>query len=214
MFTASDAIVSVVQNTLERNSIIFQCPATDDLDDRECNSVWDYSDIRGVACFTDEEKRVVEVKMANISLGLQKAKECPSCKTTIVKEHGDKNVRCPCCQYDFCWNCLQIWKPFDDGSCSNYKCTGKDERLEYLRLHSKMKDIYGVEAYDVRACPWCGVICQHMTGCKAMKCKDCQNNFCFVCLSKYDKEKGDYPCGYSTGYKKCANAPIQTKIPV
>ena len=214
MFTASNAVVSVVGNTLETNSIIFRCPATDD-DGRECNSVWDYtSEIRKVACFKDDEKRNVEVKMTSISLGLQKAKECPKCKTTIVKENANKNARCPCCQFDFCWNCLGIWRPSKDGSCSNYKCTGKDDRLVYLRLHSKKKDIYGVNAFDVRACPWCGVICQHIRGCKAMKCKNCQNNFCFVCLSKYDKEKKDYPCGYSPKYNKCPNAPIQTRLPV
>ena len=163
-----------------------------------------------MACFTDEEKKNVETKMASISLGFQKAKECTKCKTTIVKENANKNACCPCCQFDFCWNCLGVWRPSKDGSCSNYKCTGKDDRLEYLRLHSKKKDIYGIETYDVRGCPWCGIICQHIRGCKSMYCKNCQNSFCFVCLSKFDKQLGNYPC-YREG---CTNAPIQTKLPV
>ena len=199
----------VVNEALEKKEVIFRCP--DVTDDRECNSVWDYTAVRRVACFTDDEKRNVEMKMASISLGLQKAKECPNCKTTCVKEHVDEHAHCPLCKHEFCWKCLHTWQP--DGGCGNYKCTGKDIRLEQLKIQSKMKDIRGVQAYDMRACPWCGVICEHAKGCKAMKCKDCQNNFCFVCLSKYDKKLGDYPCGYSPKYKKCPNAPIQTTLP-
>ena len=209
MFPASDFIVTLVQDTLERNSIIFRCPGTDD-DDRECDSVWDYTEVRSVACFTDDEKRNVEKRIAKIGLGLQKAKHCPNCKMTCVREHGNRKGRCPFCLYEFCWNCLHRWEPSDDGGCGNYKCTGKDQRLEYLRLHSKLKDIFGVEAYDVRACPWCGVICHHDSGCKSMKCKDCRNNFCFICLSKYDKEIQNYPCGNS--FNHCPNAPIQTEV--
>ena len=42
-----------------------------------------------------------------------------------------------------------------------------------------------------------------------MMCKDCQTEFCFLCLRK--KVGGKWDCGlYDT---VCAVAPVQTKIP-
>jgi hypothetical protein len=60
-----------------------------------------------------------------------------------------------------------------------------------------------------RACVGCGVIVEHIGGCKHVICKLCRTEFCFVCLRK--KVDGCSPCGDHQSV--CALAPTQQDIP-
>lgn len=82
----------------------------------DCGNAWHV----GESC---EEARDEELKKY-----LKKAniKNCPKCKEIIEKSEGCNAMKCPKCNYSFCWNCLQ---EYQNGHFSlfNFKgCPGMD----------------------------------------------------------------------------------------
>ena len=131
---------------------------------------------------------------------------------SCVNDGGAKRVCCGACHYTYCWLCLRKWMSGGRDQCGNEFCDGYDPRLIHLK-QAKMTDVnfMSLQIYDTRACPACGTIIEFEDGCKHFRCIHCATDFCFVCLSIYDKQTGVWPCG--SYINKCDLAPVQTVIP-
>lgn len=187
----------------------FECP--------HCNTEWPYEVVKHVACFTREEQIEVESKLEEAymekELGIQK---CPKCYNYCDRNDPENcRVICPVCtknngsSFEFCWKCLHKWSgPHDSTSkCGNQHCSSSDTRNYHLRNCEKKTMGYNdVICPSVRACPHCGVLIDHEDGCKRMRCKNCQKEFCFVCL-EVRIEDDVLLCGNEV--RACSVAPIQ-----
>lgn len=81
-----------------------------------CGNAWHIGETCEQA--RDEELRKY-MKKANI-------KSCPNCKEIIEKSEGCNAMKCPKCNYSFCWNCLQEYQ-IGHYSIFNFKgCPGMD----------------------------------------------------------------------------------------
>ena len=200
--------------TLGQKSLIFTCPATK-ANGEECADCWDYTLVREVACLTTKETKWADETINHIDMTCSaRAQNCPNCNILCLNQQNRKRAQCGKCKFEFCWSCQLKWhNSGDNNRCGNDICSGVDQRLSYLKKETGKKTMgyTGIEAYDTRACPHCGFIIHHKGGCKQTKCPSCQIDFCFVCLSIYNKQTSVWPCGsYSA---KCTLAPIQSKIP-
>ena len=172
-----------------------------------CKGVWSIGFLKKCG-MTQEELNLLSKGMSanyckfNLDAGIQK---CPGCQCWCERTDKTKDgVRCAQCSsrngkpYDFCWLCSLPWT-------SGHKCKVGGA----LDILAKCEEttIYGVKCPGIRACPKCGALIQHKEACKHMKCRACQQEFCFVCLRL---KLSDWQCGkYNT---PCNPAPRQTMI--
>nr|CAB3234807.1 cullin-9-like [Phallusia mammillata] len=56
------------------------------------------------------------------------AKRCPNCQANIEKNDGCLHMKCAKCGYDFCWRCLQSWRP---SHRDYYNCSSKVSKLAH-----------------------------------------------------------------------------------
>ena len=54
------------------------------------------------------------------------AKRCPNCQAHIEKNDGCLHMKCIKCSHDFCWRCLQPWRPTHR---DYYNCSSKVSKL-------------------------------------------------------------------------------------
>ena len=180
----------------------FPCP------DPNCNKIWEFSLVRHVACLDSETRKQIEKKVTDnyIRQGFRN-QQCPGCQTWCIPiDEGDICVRCPVCSknksrpYDFCWACKQQWKGTGVRYCGNKGCDGKDPRIKVL--HSAAENWITIDNLpgcpSTRACPKCGLLINHVGGCRRMTCTSCGAEFCFICLRRWNKSYNDYPpaCQY------------------
>ncbi|XP_078483844.1 cullin-9-like [Ciona intestinalis] len=82
------------------------------------------------------------------------AKRCPNCQANIEKNDGCLHMKCAKCTHDFCWRCLQPWRP---SHRDYYNCGTKVSKLaqagvkfvefnKRCRFHHKAKQF----AFDLR----------------------------------------------------------------
>ncbi|KAM8746774.1 E3 ubiquitin-protein ligase arih1l-like [Acanthopagrus schlegelii] len=188
-----------------------------------CDAEWSFEEVRKMALLTPEEVDEFEKKMFINARPIFKFKECPGCKSRVVRKNlNDLSVRCTVCtakkknKYMFCWQCLREWKgpvPRSD-RCDNVGCQSS---LEILKTCPDVvfKSVKGVTGCPSRrACPTCGMLVVHDgTKCKNIGCTQCKVEFCFVCL------KTTTECqriNQKSWYSVCSAgvAPRQTSIPV
>ncbi|KAJ8268754.1 hypothetical protein COCON_G00113610 [Conger conger] len=208
---------------LDQGQHVFRCPALKDGTVQKCGAEWPYQEVRKLAVLTAAEQGHFETALAALARCTEHCefKSCPGCQTCV--ERADQTnlcVRCTVCSaetgraYEFCWQCLQLWKgPAPRfNRCDNQSCTNKDlELLEKCKTTS-LHQVEGVSACpSLRACPTCGQVLEHdRTGCKNILCSRCQVEFCFVCL------KLTPVClDTSSHFRACKDgvAPRQTSIP-
>ena len=201
----------LARSILSAGFYIFQCP------NPTCKREWDYFLVRHVAALSEEEMQEIEGKLAeNYAQKAMGVQQCPGCRSFCMRNDPKLNcVKCPVCAQknllsEFCWSCLHPWiaAKKDQNRCGNPVCDGGDPRLRYLREAPKTK-IYEVMCPSIRACPNCGILIHHESGCKHMQCTGCKKQFCFVCLGKPD-EKGNWMCGRYNS--KCNPAEVQTQL--
>lgn len=146
--------------------------------------------------------------------------KCPGCNSYVARtDLSNLRVHCTVCSaekgqlYEFCWLCLQQWKGSQQSSdhCDNDDCMTDLELLKTCPTVT-FADVQGVTGCpSTRACPTCGVLLEHdKTGCKNIECKNCNKEFCFVCLKLTSEclKTSKYFIGCSAGV-----APRQTSIP-
>ena len=142
---------------------------------------------------------------------------CPGCGSLSTRmDTTTHRVSCGICNKskkteDYCCKCFRTWK---NGSskvdCGNDDCVA-GSFITVLKSAPMKSSPYlpDVTFPSKRACVGCGVIIEHVEGCKHMQCKFCNTEFCFVCLRR--KVDGSSPCGDHRTI--CAPAPIQETRP-
>lgn len=182
-----------------------------------CEKEWPIQVLKTYGGANDQELRMLEEGLSrNYCLKNPDITECPGCTTFCMRKNTSTNcVMCVMCTkknkktYYFCWQCLQIWKNGPSAKvCGNDACE-TDKVLRRLK-EAPMKSIYGVRVPSVRACPTCGSLIEHQSGCKQMTCKMCSRGFCFICLRTQTPE-GSWSCG--SWNDKCTPAPRQERVP-
>ena len=202
---APESLVGSIDDQVKSHKTELECPI--------CFKKWKLSQIKDMG-LTAEEKEHMEVGLGkNLFFETYNCKQCPQCNTFIERMNEGVRMKCPTCKnYEFCWVCLRKWIKPGSGYkvCGNYNCDPNNSELnQLLKTCNTVEMAYSkVYAPSVRACPNCGEGINHKSGCKHMLCPKCSTNFCFVCLSLYDKQKASWPCG---GYgDACTVAPRQT----
>ncbi|PAA76058.1 hypothetical protein BOX15_Mlig024150g1 [Macrostomum lignano] len=214
-----ESLTSYCHSLLDTGRYRFLCPWVDPANAGVgCPAEWDFVIVRRLAVLTDAEKREFERKISeNYLRRAVNIQECPGCRSFCQRRSGrDRRMICPVCSetdkgrlFEFCWYCLNKWRTPGTTKCGNDICSGKDPRIAILAA-AKVKTIVGVpDVPGRRACIKCGMIIEHVTACKHMKCV-CDQEFCFICL-KPKNDRGNWQCG---SYREpCAVAPRQTEVP-
>ena len=212
----STSLAGYARTKVEEGHFEFRCPV------KQCNKIWEYAEVRKIACLTDDECQWFESKLAKAAImKICDMKQCPSCKRFVERrDHNNMRVNCTICTkkkgatYDFCWQCLRTWSgPHSTSStgCGQPGCVSPE--LSSL-LEAPMIKINGFDVPNRRACPKCGRVVEHNTkGCKNMTCTRCKQEFCFLCLEYTEDCLKTAP---SSWYNKCSKpvAPRQTKLPM
>jgi len=213
-----DSLTSYCQSLLDQQYYYFKCCylGNKDLPIHErisCIAIWPYLTVRKLAKLTPDEEKIFETKLSeNYLHHAQEIQQCPGCFTYIERtDSQNKRVICSVCSKEkketteYCWSCLHPWKS-NTKQCGNSECSGEDPRLIALRT-APQKTVVGVSIPSIRSCDKCGILIEHIVGCKHMKCV-CGFEFCFICLKT--KVFDRFPCGYHNS--PCVAAPIQTNI--
>ncbi|XP_076801667.1 cullin-9-like isoform X2 [Clavelina lepadiformis] len=82
------------------------------------------------------------------------AKRCPNCQANIEKNDGCLHMKCAKCSHDFCWRCLQPWRPThrDYYNCSSKVSKLAQDSMKFVefnkrcQFHNRAKQF----AYDIR----------------------------------------------------------------
>ncbi|KAF2656747.1 hypothetical protein K491DRAFT_368676 [Lophiostoma macrostomum CBS 122681] len=81
-----------------------------------------------------------------------------------------KKIDCPYCSFNMCIKCSRPWHTGQ--GCSGAQAEEKASEKTIQKMGAKK-------------CPSCGLNIQKDGGCDHIKCKNCNYNFCFVCLVQY-----------------------------
>ena len=184
-----------------------------------CATEWSMSIIKQYGGASDTELHELEKGLSrNYCLKNDNFLECPGCNTFFERENpSDICINCIVCtkkkgsRFYFCWHCLKPWKnTLTAKNCGNQECNDVEVMLRQLQEAPMITTLgLNISVPKLRACPGCGAVIEHIYGCKQMTCKNCQTEFCFICLRK--KNQGSWSCGSFDDV--CAPAPRQTKIP-
>jgi len=103
----------------------------------------------------------------------------PDCEEVMMIDPAVMMDFCMECDegHQFCARCKnEGWHPPED--CKRY-----DENLleEIKNKNKKVENTY-------KTCPKCGVIIEKSDGCNHMKCINCNYEFCWICLERYEEE--------------------------
>ena len=98
----------------------------------------------------------------------------PDCESYAKKEENNKFVSCIENKHKFCFNCLKDWH-------INEEC-----KIEKEQSFEKWKN-----PRKVKRCPRCKYFIEKNEGCNHIKCFNCQYEFCWLCLQKYESHHFD-----------------------
>ena len=99
----------------------------------------------------------------------------PDCESYAKKVKNNNYVCCIEKKHKFCFNCLKDWhgkKKCDDSVDESFK---------------KWRD-----SYKVKRCPKCKIFIEKNEGCNHITCKNCNYEFCWLCMSKYSSNHFDF----------------------
>lgn len=140
--------------------------------------------------------------------------QCPGCNSYCMRADESSNcMQCGICTknkgktYRFCYNCREEWtNGYNTKFCGNSKCSSSDNEINRILRDCEEKEVVGVKCPSIRECPKCKGLIEHKEACKHMTCKNCQTEFCFLCL-RTRPSNGSWSCGsYNT---PCVPAPRQ-----
>ena len=176
-----------------------------------CKSIWEPRELRKCGLKEDEIEHM-EVTLAKNFIYYKQhdtdRKDCPHCGAIITRCNDRSRMNCTICHYDFCWKCMKEWLNKEEyNNCGNIPCNPLAGKSEILK-NSKRKGICNREVPEIRACPNCEALIKHTQKCKHMECIHCKTRYCHLCLSLYDKDQKEFPCGKFND--PCTVAPVQT----
>ncbi|KAL5014706.1 hypothetical protein ScPMuIL_008976 [Solemya velum] len=204
-----ESLHSYCVDKLRHGNTELTCPYQGpDTDNEECGAVWPLQEVRLKACWNAEEYAYAESKIScNVISQQRTVQQCPGCLWWSERmQPGNNRVKCLNCSntrqqsHDFCWLCSKPWLEGGTDFCGNDGCASEEETLRILRTCPK-KNISGKNCPSKRACPKCGALIEHTSGCPQMICRYCKTEFCFLCLRVV---RG--------GHTPCNLARIQTQL--
>ncbi|XP_052084224.1 uncharacterized protein LOC127721492 isoform X2 [Mytilus californianus] len=209
----AESLTEYCRSVLLSGKLEFRCPH---MNPEPCDELWEFSIVKKCAALTAEEQREFETKLSmnylSNFIGMQQCLQCQSFCARVNEE--TVRTLCLVCTkkgnsaVEFCWSCRRTWQTSISTDCGNFNCPSEDPRKKILR-ECKEKEISGINCPTIRACPKCGLMIEHIDGCKQMQCT-CKQKFCFLCLQMANNQ-GAYICGST--YNKCEKAPAQVEIP-
>lgn len=111
-------------------------------------------------------QRSLEVAVSRIP-GWVWCPRCPSGGISVCDE-----VVCHDCGYAFCAHCKHNWDSHAGMSCAELVHSDEGRSIAWIEANS-------------RQCPKCHIAITHSGGCSHMTCRNCQHNFCWLCLGNY-----------------------------
>ena len=178
----------------------------------QCTKEWTLDIIEKYGAATNEETEIFSNALSvNFMDNDPQISECPGCMNYCQRQDtSNVRVHCRMCTeqksktFDFCWYCKQEWSTSGTTDCGNPECKAAGILAQIKDAPEKI--VSGVRCPSIRLCPNCGTAIEHTDGCKQMTCKECNCEFCFICLRQ--KRDGSSQCG-----SECAPAPQQNRVP-
>ena len=182
----------------------------------QCTEIFDMSEIFKFVKINEEAKRSMTKAIEDNLANSEGKVRCPSCTNYCQRQIVcQSQVKCDNCTitsflpYIFCWYCSGKWKDTSNyRTCENYSC--EIIKLNMI-INPPMIDFNGrdgrkVTVPQIRICPQCSTFIELRHGCSQMRCRICNNHFCFICLKKVGT------CNTATynGSITCTPAPKQT----
>ena len=99
----------------------------------------------------------------------------PDCESYAKKEDNNKYVCCIGKKHKFCFNCLKDWH--GKNKCDN----SVDKSFQKWR-----------NSYKVKRCPRCKFFIEKNEGCNHITCRNCNYEFCWLCMGKYSYNHFDF----------------------
>ena len=183
-----------------------------------CKTLWTLPIVKKYGNATRKEMELLEEGLTKNAFKLNPdIWECPGCNNFCTRmDTTIYRVFCGICNKikkteDYCCKCLRTWKNGNSKvDCGHDDCfAGSFKSLLNNAPMVSSSYLPGVKFPSKRACVECGLVIEHIGGCKHMMCTLCRTVFCFVCLKR--KVDGSSPCGNHNTV--CALAPIQQDIP-
>jgi hypothetical protein len=183
-----------------------------------CKTEWSLATIKRYGNATDQEMKLLDEGLTRNAIMLDPSIwECPGCDNYCTRiDTTNHRVACGIClklkkAQDYCCKCLRPWNNSNSKVDCGYGDCFSGSFKSILQSAPMISSTYlpKVKFPSKRACVGCGVIVEHIGGCKHVICKLCRTEFCFVCLRK--KVDGCSPCGDHQSV--CALAPTQQDIP-
>jgi len=129
---------------------------------------------------------------------------CPGCNAVAeIAKNSQSVIMCKNCKIYFCYYCLMKQ---GNGNCTNQDCN-LSIITQMLATSPTISISEKVKGPKTRACTNCGLLLDHVSGCKHSTCRGCSTKFCHVCLAPSDKW-GVNPCGGA--WDQCPIAGPQT----
>jgi len=200
----SNSMFDYLRTITNRNSWEYKiiCPVP------KCNTEWPFETCSNIACLNDEEYMVFDEEFQRRAA--PEMKNCPSCDNLCIRPDDLRyyRVSCSACKkFDWCWECGQMWKGGGFTVCGNIDCS-TDDINTFLQNAEETIVSGNIKVPAIRACPKCYALTCHNSACKHMKCKECGQDFCFVCLKLMVNNKWQCSTGDNSG-TNCGIAPKQ-----
>ena len=133
-----------------------------------------------------EEKLFKDINLLEKYVKLQKRRQLmldpnvqlcpyPDCESYAKKENNNNYVCCIEKKHKFCFNCLKDWH-------GKKKC---DDSID--KSFNNWRD-----SYKIKRCPRCKFFIEKNEGCNHITCRNCNYEFCWLCLGKYSSNHFDF----------------------
>mmetsp|Transcript_47457 Transcript_47457/g.42550 ORF Transcript_47457/g.42550 Transcript_47457/m.42550 type:complete len:390 (+) Transcript_47457:32-1201(+) len=209
-----DTLYQYVKSKYESGDKYIKCPHIDEYTHTKCDTKWYHPSIKNVLLYENMNDNKSHIPLQDIlKLDVMCAQNviknecmmahCKQCDTWIYRDKLSDNLcsstmfdprtKCPKCENLFCWQCNEEWEDEKSMVCTK-NCTF-NFRAEVLQIIEACptKKIGRVEDVpSIRCCPQCLQLINHTDACKHVKCRNCQCDFCFVCMGV---KNGEWQCG-------------------
>ena len=188
----SECYYNYLKENIETNNVInIKCPIN------ECEKILYNNFIEKMLIndipLLDKYKKFVNRRQLILNPDIQLC-PFPDCES-YAKKGKNKYVACIHNNHKFCLKCLKEWHGNKSCKYSNVL----DDKFEHWRNPNKVKK-----------CPKCKYFIEKNDGCNHITCFNCQYEFCWLCLDKYNENH--YKTGICSGLQYSSFEYLSNKI--